>query len=302
MIPAIKGSPGVSLEAVASRSKEKAVAFAEQFACRAVTGYQTILDDDLIDAVYIPLPTGLHEEWVEKAIEAGKHVLVEKSFVTSYDAALRLIGLAREKKLIIIENFLFPLHSQFNWIRAKLQDGIIGELKLLRATFSFPAFDAGNIRNKSELGGGALFDAGAYVLKISSLILGDDLDLIGATTEFNQDFGVDFAGSGILRNSKGQVAQVAFGFGLFYQCNLELLGTEGKISAGRIYTSKSDFAPEIVVETKSGREVFSLPTDDQYGNMIPHFKELLAGGSYDNSYNELLLQARLMDTFKNAAE
>ena len=95
MIPAIIECNSVDLVALASRSQDKAQKFSRRFHCDALVGYETLLSRKDIEAIYIPLPTGIHEEWVVKALEAGKHLLVEKSFAENFASAKRMTDLAR---------------------------------------------------------------------------------------------------------------------------------------------------------------------------------------------------------------
>ncbi|MBW2345214.1 MAG: Gfo/Idh/MocA family oxidoreductase, partial [Deltaproteobacteria bacterium] len=99
-----------------------------------------------IDAVYMPLPTGLHEEWVLKTLEAGKHILVEKSFAENIRSARAMVDLARGKKLLVLENFLFPHHLQHAWVNDLIARDELGDIHLLRCTFGFPPLPGNNFR------------------------------------------------------------------------------------------------------------------------------------------------------------
>src|SRR5258707_4883195 len=105
MIPAIKFLPDkFDLVAVASRTEDKAALFAKEFTCKSVVGYDNLLKED-IEAVYIPLPTGLHDEWINKALLAGKHVYAEKSVAYSYDATEGMVQNTKAKNLSLLEGF-----------------------------------------------------------------------------------------------------------------------------------------------------------------------------------------------------
>ncbi len=171
MIPAMIACKEIHLVAIASRTREKAQKFADQFNCDAIVGYEHLLGRDDIDAVYMPLPTGLHDEWVAKTLEAGKHILVEKSFAENYASARSMVSLAQEKNLLVMENFLFPHHAQHAWVSDLIARGELGEIQLLRSTFGFPPLPRDNFRYNKALGGGALLDAGAYVVKAATLFL-----------------------------------------------------------------------------------------------------------------------------------
>ena len=123
VIPAIKSIVEYDLIAIASRTKEKASEFATEFDCEAVEGYQKLLDRKDIDVIYMPLPTGLHEEWVMKALEAGKHILIEKSLAMDYASAKRMVDMARQKGLLIMENFMFLYHKQHQFVKDLIDKG-----------------------------------------------------------------------------------------------------------------------------------------------------------------------------------
>ena len=117
VIPAILSIPVFELIAVSSRSAEKANKFAQQFNCEAVVGYQNLLNRKDIDVIYIPLPTGLHEEWVLKTLAAGKHILIEKSVASNYFSAKKMVEMARKKGLLLMENFMFLHHQQHQLVK-----------------------------------------------------------------------------------------------------------------------------------------------------------------------------------------
>jgi len=175
VIPEIKLIEDFELSAVASRSKEKADAFAKHFNCEGIDGYDNLLKRDDIDAIYMPLPTGMHEEWVLKTLEAGKHILIEKSLAVDFSSAQKMVEKAKEKGLLIMEDFMFLYHSQHQFVKDLISKGEIGELRCFRSSFGFPPFPPGNFRYDRNMGGGALLDAAAYTVRASQLFLGMDL-------------------------------------------------------------------------------------------------------------------------------
>ena len=302
MIPAILACKQTELVAVASRDRAKAAEFARLFGCEGMPGYASLLERDDVDAVYMPLPTGIHLEWVTKALEAGKHVLVEKSFSVDYESAEKMIQIARSRNLLVVENFLFPHHSQHAWITDFIRQGRLGDIHLFRSTFGFPPFRNDNIRYKPELGGGALLDVGAYVVKAAQLFLGNDLELIGASLTPHDEYGVDFYGEAMYKNAKSQVAQLAFGFNYFYQCNYEILGTKGKLTVNRSFTPPPGFRPTVRFEAQDASQEFSLDADDHYANMILFFTaEVAQRGDFTGHYEAILRQAKYLDEIRKAA-
>jgi NDP-hexose-3-ketoreductase len=299
MIPAMEASGCMELVAVASRTMKKATQFAQRFKCDAIVGYDELIMRDDIEAVYMPLPTGLHEEWVMRALELGKHILVEKSFAENYQSAKLMIDLARKKNLLVMENFLFPHHSQYVWAQEQLANNEIGEFKMLRSSFGFPLLPKDNFRYQRHLGGGSLLDAGAYLVKVSQLFLGSDLTLVGSVLIYDDNMGIDTSGHAMFKNIRQQIAQVSFGFGYYYQCLLELLGSKGKIVLARIFTAPPGFQPRAYLEYQDRTIAFSLPADNQYVNMCCFFANTTRNDALFQTYwNDLLNQAKLMDVIR----
>lgn len=303
IIPAIKSLQDNSLIAVASRKLSKAEKFAKLFDCKPIEGYNNLLSIPQIDAVYIPLPTGMHFEWVMKALEAGKHVLVEKSAAENFDQAQKMVALAKAKNLALVENFQFQYHSQHQYVFNLLKDNAIGDVRCFRSSFGFPPFDIDqNIRYNSGLGGGALLDAGAYVLKATSFILGNDFEIKSSFLVDHEEFKVDWFGGAFLVNKEKKIfSEVAFGFDNYYQCNYEIWGSKGRITSTRAFTAKPDFSPEIILERKGKTEYLKMNVDNHFVNMISHFVNIVDRKDFEADYDKILTQAKLIsDVFLKA--
>ena len=301
MIPALAECENIQLVAVASREAEKADRMALAFGCRSIEGYDELLKQKDIDAIYMPLPTGLHAEWCPRALLAGKHLLVEKSFALTESSALEMLSLARERNRLVFENFQFQTHAQWTRLKSFMTSGEIGSVHLIRSTFGFPPLSKNNFRWNPSLGGGALLDAGAYMAKVAQLLLGTGLEVRGATLKVDDETGVDCYGEAMLRNAQGQVAQVAFGFDYFYQCRVELLGTKGKVSSGRVFTAPPDHHPRFFIEVQDGCREEMLPPDNHYVNMWRWFATTVASGEYQSHWDMLRDQAHLLSEIRKAA-
>ena len=312
ILPALQRMQGTfKVHAIASRSLSKAEAVAADTGAVAYGFYEELLEDPAIDAVYIPLPTGLHSQWVLRALAAGKHVLCEKSLGGTLEETREMVALASERGLALVENFQFRFHSQLQTLRQFVgldgTEGRIGEVRSVRCSFGFPPFpDADNIRYSSELGGGALLDAGAYTLKISTLLLGPSLQVQAASLITDPALGVDLHGSGFLLDPEtGLASHVAFGFDHFYQCGVEIWGTKGRLRTNRLFTARADFSPIFELETQEGGlETVSLPPDDHFVNMLTYFHSLCSTASHEAralEYRETVLQATLLQSFRDLA-
>ncbi len=300
VIPAILSIPNFNLLAIASRTAEKAFQFSTQFGCKAVVGYQELIDRKDIDAIYMPLPTGLHEEWVIKTLEAGKHVLVEKSLSMSYKSAQKMVDLAKKKGLLIMENFMFLYHHQHQFVKQLITDGKIGELRCFRSSFGFPPLSPDNFRYNTTLGGGALLDAAAYTIKASQLFLGNNLTVQASTLNYSNN--VDIFGGAFLTNPNNQISEIAFGFDNFYQCNYELWGSKGKIIAQRAFTPAPNFKPTITLEQQGEVFNFEINEENHFINILNEFKRCIFENDKNDKYVEILNQSRLIQELRDKSK
>ncbi|WP_040658603.1 Gfo/Idh/MocA family protein [Oscillibacter ruminantium] len=274
-LPALAQCPAFEYAGVASRTPEKGKPFADAYGGVIYEGYEALLAEDSIAAVYLPLPPALHYEWGKKALEAGKHLLMEKPFTTDAADTQELLKLAEEKRLAVHENYMFLYHAQLDAIEKLVADGEIGELRLIRAAFGFPKRAQTDFRYSKALGGGALLDCGGYPVRLAARLLGETARVTAARLNQPAGYDVDLYGSATLENESGQVAQISFGMDNSYKCELELWGSEGCLTADRVFTAPAGFAPVITLRTAQGVEQFTLPTDDSFLNSIQVFEQAI---------------------------
>ena len=177
-LPALRETgEGVAL-AVGSRDAAHAEAWAlEQGVTRGVAGYERIIADPEIEAVYVPLPNGLHAEWTIAALEAGKAVLCEKPLCGTVEETERVLATARASTGPLWEAFVFPFHEQMDIVRRMLADGEIGEVREIASRFHFLLDDPENIRLFAELAGGSIQDVGCYPIRLARLLFDAEPDL-----------------------------------------------------------------------------------------------------------------------------
>lgn len=307
VIPALNSLANkFKLYAIASRNVERAQIVAHDYNMKAYGSYDALIEDTELDAVYIPLPNSLHHEWAGKALDNGLHVLVEKSLACTLGEAEQLTKKAQANNLILMENFQFRFHRQINYILDLIETDRIGELRSVRASFGFPPFsEANNIRYNSELGGGALLDAAAYMMKISAILLGEEIEVKAASISIDQDKGVDIWGTGLIQKKDSPLtAHIAYGFDHYYQCGIELWGSKGKLSTNRLFTARPDYEPQIQLETAGGKEIVTVPSDDHFQNILSYFHKLITekpNELIEKEHQQNLLQARLLHSFKSIA-
>jgi predicted dehydrogenase len=223
----LAGSETVDVVAVASRSRDRAEAFASEWGIpRAFGSYEQLLADPGVEAVYIPLPNGLHVEWTLAALEAGKHVLVEKAFSPRAAEVERCFDVAAERGLVLSEAFMWRHNPQTSQLVTLLDR--IGELRLVRAVFSFPLIGRDDdVRWDPTLDGGALLDVGCYCVSAARLFGGEPTDVGAAAVTTAR--GVDSRFAGVLRFPGDVLATFDCGFDIAERDELELVGDEGSL-------------------------------------------------------------------------
>lgn len=286
------------IEEQQTRERAKAQSFIDQYGGEIVVGYGNLVSSNLIDAAYIPLPPALHHKWAKKALEAGKHVFVEKPSTTSLTDTEDLISLASEKGLALHENYMFIYHSQLEEINEVVKSGEIGDVRLYRITFGFPLRQLNDFRYNKALGGGALLDAGGYCLKYANWLLGGDAHVVTAQANNIEGFEVDMYGSATMVNDKGQIAQLAFGMDNDYRCEIEIWGSKGTITSSRILTAPAGFTPSYTIKKNQDIEKRPLAADDAFLKSIMRFKECIEDdASRAQEYKLLKKQQYLVKEF-----
>lgn len=191
MAPAIHAARRGRLAALATSSREKAAPFEAMAPGLAVhEGYEALLADPGVDAVYIPLPNHMHVEWAVKALEAGKHVLVEKPLALQASGFDPVIASRDASGRLAAEAYMIVHHPQWQKARALYEAGAIGQLVRVAASFAFDNRDAGNIRNRPETGGGAVPDIGVYTYGSTRFVTGEEPDEV-TSAEVVRENGVD---------------------------------------------------------------------------------------------------------------
>jgi D-xylose 1-dehydrogenase (NADP+, D-xylono-1,5-lactone-forming) len=228
VIPGAHESPKVNLLAVASRDNKRAEEYARNWEIeRAYGSYEELLADSEIEAVYNPLPNTMHVEWSIKALEAGKHVLCEKPMSRNAAEVERAFEIAERNGRILSEAFMYRHNPQTRRLKQLVGDGAIGELRLIRAAFSYGLYEAENIRLRTDVEGGALMDVGCYCVSGSRLVGGEPARVYGEARI--GETGTDWVFTGTLRFPGDVLATFDCGTALVERDELEAIGSEGSL-------------------------------------------------------------------------
>jgi len=255
VIPAMQAGRLCDVVAIASRNKEQGKLVADLLNIPVVyDSYEKLLNDPVIDAVYIPLPNHLHVEWSIRSLKSGKHVLCEKPIGLSLAEAKKLQQVAQQNpELKIMEAFMYRFHPQ--WLAAKkmVNDGTIGELKTIQSFFSYYNTDPANIRNQKEMGGGGMMDIGCYCVSLSRFIFDKEPGRVSGCVDYDPVLQTDRIASGMLDFSTGTATFTCSTQLAPYQ-RVNILGTKARIEIEIPFNAPTDKATRIWLHTKESTD------------------------------------------------
>ena len=301
LLPGFAKARNADLRAIASRSAEKAQAAAKDAGIPVAHGsYDALLDDPNIDAVYIPLPNTLHDEWTRKAADHGKHVMCEKPLTPTAAEAEKLVAYCREKKVCLMDGFMWPHHPRTARLRKLLDDGVIGSLRRVSGTFTFPlAMEQSNIRLQADKSGGSLLDVGCYPVFGIRWVFG--VEPVRAFAMAVQQHGVDVEMTGQLAFADGRLASFDCGFTMPLRSWLEITGTEGVIHVPEMWVPSSPRAT-FTIRRGDRTDKVVIEGEDQIQHMIEDFgRSVLEGVPVRPSPDEAVKTLRVLDALARSA-
>ena len=253
-IPGMKDAINCELYAIAGRSEAKVAEYKDTFGFeKGYVGYEKLLEDPEVQAVYIPLPNNLHKEWVIKALKAGKHVLCEKPLALNAQDAKEMFAVAKENNVILMEAYAY-LHTNYvSSIRNDIDSGVIGDVDFVETAFYTQGY-VDDIRIHKDMGGGAIYDLGCYCTTMILSLIDSDVGQVMASAEFN-DEGADLMASVLLKFKNG--TRAAFNVGMVFDPvnngrldRLYIHGTKGTIVSDVEYNQSGRLAYQIKAGTK----------------------------------------------------
>jgi predicted dehydrogenase len=198
----------VDATALAARDAKRARAFAAKHGVPVVRdSYDALLADPDVDAIYNPLPNGLHGLWTIKALEAGKHVLCEKPFTANTGEAERVAAAADRSGLVVMEAFHWRYHPLAARMLEIVNSGELGRVKHLETWMCFPLFKRDDIRWQLDLAGGALMDAGCYAVHMLRTLAGAEPEVVSAAAKERAP-GVDRVMRADMRFNDGRTGRI----------------------------------------------------------------------------------------------
>jgi predicted dehydrogenase len=298
VIPGAKASGKVELAAVASRTQERADAYAREWEIPTAYGsYEALLADPEIEAVYISLPNTLHCEWSIKALEAGKHVLCEKPLSRHPGEVEAAFAAAEQAGLQLMEAFMYRHNPQTKRVQELVAEGVIGELRLVRSAFSYGLYDTENIRLRTDVEGGALMDVGCYNVSGSRLLAGEPERVWGEA--WYGPTGTDWVFTGTMRFPGDVIATFDCGTAMVERDELEAIGTEGALFVDDPWHCN---VPGIELRRPDGVELVELDYEDSYRLELENLGDAIRGeGKPLLDREDAVAQARVLEALHTSA-
>ena len=309
-IPGLLACENAELYAIAGRNEEKLKAYAEPFAPKKLyTDYQALLDDENVDAVYLPLPNGIHMEWVKKAAAAGKHILCEKPMALTEEQVREMFAAAKEHGVLLEEAYAYRHAQLVQKVKEIVDSGAIGRIRYLESKHSTFDTNRSGIRYQKGNGGGAVYDVTCYNVSLASYLFGKDPEDMSVYCGFDKETGVDVSDAVMLRYEEGVTAMLYAGLDAYRRGCYSILGETGRIdvdhkfnSSGvchiRVSTGARPQGAEYVDETTTE---YTIWVDDNYEKEIELFSDaVLNGSALTVSEDESLRTARVCDAIRRA--
>jgi predicted dehydrogenase len=283
VLPALIKMPNIRSIDIVSQSSLVAEATTKNSFRKIYSNYGTAIQDSKADLVYISIVNNLHAMWTEKALKAGYHVIVDKPAFTNFEDTLRLVDLSQKLNLCLAEAAVYCYHPQIEFIRNEISNNN-NILNCLIANFSFPPFESNNFRYRKELGGGALFDLGAYAVTPGRIFFNEEpIEVFCRIGSRHTDTNVDTSFSMVISYPKGKSVIGYFGFSTEYRNRLSLLGPEIAIDVDRIFTTPVEMENTVTIMRKNEKIVKKAPAGDSFFYFIQNVQSSIC----DNNYNKL---------------
>ncbi|WP_436926985.1 Gfo/Idh/MocA family protein [Halosimplex amylolyticum] len=302
VVPAIVASDH-EVAAIASRDGAAAEAAADRFDVEsAYEGYEAMFEDKSLDAVYNPLPNGLHGEWTKKAADHGLHVLCEKPLTGSAAETEEVFDYCEDAGVTLMEAFMYRFHP-LTERASEIVDEELGDVRAVTSAFTFRMPDgAEDIRLDPDLDGGSVYDVGTYAISAARLFLGEP-DRVYAHTHDGRDSGVETEMAGVLEYDSGASARIQSGFETPLTQYYRVETTDGWLKAEPTFDVDVEGETSLTYSVDGDEVTETFDPADHYRLEVEHFAECVESGETPRiDRAESVNQARVIDAVLESGE
>ena len=279
MVPAIRACTGAELLGIASRDEGRArdVAAAEHL--DPYVGYDALLTDPAIDAVYLPTPNAQHAPWTLQAVAAGKHVLCEKPLAVTAGEAREMADAAAAAGVHLAEAFMYAHHPRYHLVRRLIANGAIGDIRSIHVTFTFDASgELGHSGFQGAPGSGAIYDVGCYAVHVARTLIGAEPEAVTAHAMSSIVHGdIDMSTSLLLEFPGGVGATAQLGMWNGDRDTVTVIGSHGWIEIPRAFLCSATDDAGIVLGEGDDSRVIAVPPADHYALQVACFDAAVRG-------------------------
>ena len=254
------------LKATGSRSQSTADSFATEYGGKGLDSYESLINDPEVDAIYNPLPNGLHAEWSIKAMNSGKHVLCEKPMARNISEVEEMFMVSEKTGQILIEAFMYRAHPAIQKLIEIVHNGVLGQVKLIRTNFSFTreVMDS-DARYNIEHAGGGIMDVGCYCVNLARAITREEPTETSCFAHIH-DKGVDDYAAGVLNFSGKTLATFTCGMTVLNNWTTYISGDDGEIEINSPWFCDGSFkltkdGKTEVIESKTDKPMYALEAE-----------------------------------------
>jgi predicted dehydrogenase len=281
ILPAIKGNDKLNLYGILSRDNSVVSRIAEEYKCISFSNVDKMLSDTNVQIVYVATPTGLHYGQGIKVLESNKHFWSEKPIVQNTDQAYSLIENANRNKLSIAEGFMYLYHPALDFLKNILKTNQLGNLNNITIDFGLPQLARPGFRNDANLGGGAIYDLGTYLISaVIELFENEKIDVKYCELNYDKSISIDTSAFVLLKINDNINVTLKWSYNVSYRNEINIWGQEGSLLNKRFFSKPADYSPEFVFCNLNGNtRIENIKPSNQFHNMFSVF--------YENIYDEV---------------
>jgi len=298
IIPALDSLSELYLYGVCSRDESVVYECSQQWKCKGWCDVDQMLEDPLVDIVYLATPIGLHAPQGQRVLEAGKHLWCEKPLACELEDSEMLVEFADQNHLSLSEGFMYLDHPQFARVARFVQEGEMGAVKTVTCRFGIPILERPGFRTDPSLCGGAFWDVGSYMVSaILALFPNQEAQVLFSEKLTQEGYEVDNEGRVILRFSNGVTAFLDWFIDISYRNEIDVWAERGALRTDKIFSKAPDYAAVIKLRDLNGVESTEpVVSSNHFIAMFRRFSRMLVDDELANEEKQnILRRARVLD-------